>query len=107
MPRFVTRNAFDAPKVLAAGATEYSRWYEASDVGFTGFLSYEHDITGSVDVTVQRSILGDSATPVDMVTTTHTGKGIKDVDLPLAKFIRFKFTSAAGATITSFRAMFG
>lgn len=110
MPRFETRDLWSA-KELAAGASAYSQLLEANDVGLTGFMSYQYDVTGSVKVTVERVIVKDSTDFVVVEENTHaSAKGIVDVDLPLCKYLRLKITEttgSAGATVNKLSAVFG
>lgn len=109
MPRFETKTLYSA-EVLTAGQTKTTRWFEASELGLTGYLSYQYDVTGSVKITVERGIIEGTADPVVVSEDTFaTAKGIKDVSLPLCKYLRFKITEttgSAGATVTKLAAVF-
>ena len=108
MPRFEQKDVF-SDQAMTAGQTIYSPWYEALDIGLTGFLSYGYSIVGSVSVTVQRKIY-DAQTAVDVESEAISGSaGIVDVNLPLCKYVRFKITETTGttaATIIKLAALF-
>lgn len=109
MSRMITTSVW-AAQAMTAGQVLTSPWFDLLDKGCNGYLSYQFDITGSVKITVERGIIQDTSDPVTIVETTHaTAKGIKDVDMVPARFVRFKATETTGsttATITKMTALF-
>ena len=109
MPIFITKNIYSG-QAFTANETKYSPVYSAADVGLTGHMSYQYDVTGAITVTLQRLIVDGSSDWVDVdANAISTATGIKDVPLLLARFYRFKFVETAGAaaTMNKFSVIFG